>query len=225
MDQEHIEKLRRFSLGMALALITFVAAGLTINPNARIPIFGVPFAISRPTLLPFGVAIASFFSAVRFTYYGLMLGTSPYRKRRDLIDKLLVHADERVRKDGTHILGPFPSGQTIWMWWGARKFALRVWEVDRKTVEARAAAFDNAFPKCLWARTSATVQGELSYTEEGDEYMTYNIDVVVPKRCRIAAAIEDLDYTSPIWLNGFALIWFAWRFATGHLLAGNGLWI
>jgi hypothetical protein len=80
----------------------------------------------RTTLLPFGIAVASFFSTTRLLYYGVMLGTRPYRKRRDLIDDLLVHADERIRKDGTHILEPYPSGQTIWMWCGARKFALRV---------------------------------------------------------------------------------------------------
>jgi hypothetical protein len=218
MDETHREKLRRFSLAMALALLTFLAADLTIYPNARVPILGVPFIISRPALLPFGVAIASFFSAVRFTYYGLMLETSPYRKRRDLIDNLLVHSDERIRPDGTHILGPYPFGNTIWMWWGPRKFSLAVWRTDRCVVEAGAAAFDNAFPKFLWARATTTIRSDPSFNDDGEEYMTYNVDIVRPKRCRIAAAIEDIDYTSPVWLNGIALVCFVWRALTGHLM-------
>jgi hypothetical protein len=169
---------------------------------------GMPFVVKRSDLLPTGIALACFFSMLRFAYYGHMLGTSPYRKRRNLIDGLLVHADERVMRDGRPIIGPFPEGRTIWMFWGARKSSLPVWEWNRESVEERAAAFSNAFPKFLWGRASATIIGDESYNEQGEEYVTYNVDVVIPIRCRAAALFEDLDYSAPVWLKLLALLLF-----------------
>lgn len=55
-------------------------------------------------------------------------------------------------------------------------------------VEARAAAFDNAFPKCLWARATATVQSDLSFTEDGDEY---NIDGNYAKTHVVFTSLSD----------------------------------
>jgi hypothetical protein len=204
MDTD-LEKIRRFSLTAALVLITYVVAGIRVEPNARVSPLGIPFVVGRSDLLPIGIALACFFSMLRFVYYGHMLGTSSYRRRRDLIDGLLVHSDERVTREGRPILGPFPEGKTIWMFWGARKFSLPVWDWDRGAVEKRAAAFDNAFPKFLWGHASATIVGEQSFDDQGEEYMTYNMDVVIPIRCRAAALLEDLDYSAPVWMNLFAL--------------------
>ena len=213
MDTD-LEKIRRFSLTAALVLITYVMAGVRVEPNARVSSLGIPFVVGRSDWLPIGVALACIFSMLRFLYYGHMLGTSPYRRRRTLIDGLLVHAEERVTREGKHILGPFPEGRTIWMLWGARKFSLRVWDWDRAAVERRAAAFDNAFPKFLWGHASATIVGEPSYDDQGEEYMTYNVDVAIPIRCRVAALFEDLDYSAPVWMNLFAL----WIYLRPHRL-------
>ena len=203
-----LEKTRRFALTAALVLITYVIAGISVERNARISPLGIPFVVKRSDLLPTGIALACFFSMLRFAYYGHMLGTNPYRRRRNLIDGLLVHADERVTREGKPILGPFPEGKTIWMFWGARKFNLPVWDWDRQSVEKRAAAFNDAFPKFLWGRASATIVGSQSYDDQGDEYMTYNIDVVIPIRCRAAALFEDLDFSAPVLLNLLALCLF-----------------
>jgi hypothetical protein len=100
---------------------------------------------------------------------------------------------------------------------------LSYWQTDRSIVEARATAFNNAFPKCLGARTTTTIQNDYSANEDGEEYTTYNVDIIIPKRCRIAAVIEDIDYTSPIRMNGFALARFGWTLVTGHLMRGDAL--
>ena len=210
----NLEKIRRFSLTAALVLITYVIAVVRVEPNARISALGIPFVVGRSDWLPIGVALACIFSMLRFLYYGHMLGNSPYRRRRTLIDGLLVNADERVTREGKHIIGPFPEGRTIWMLWGARKFDLHVWDWDRAAVEKRALAFDNAFPKFLWGHASATIVGEQSYDSEGEEYMTYNMNVVIPVRCRVAALFEDLDYSAPVWMNLFAL----WLYLRPELL-------
>jgi hypothetical protein len=208
MDLGQLEKLRKFALTAALILITYRVAGITVKPNAEITAMGIPFVIKRLGLLPFGVALASFFGMLRFLYYGMALGTSPYRKRRTLIDNLIVHFDERIDKTGRPILGPFPGGQTIWMYWGARKFSWPFSTEDKDAVEKRATAFDNAFPKALWARTSARAVREEnpSYDEAGDEHYFYDLEVIIPIRCRLAAIFEDLDYSSPVWLNIVALV-------------------
>ena len=195
MDTD-LEKIRRFALAAALILISYVVAGIRVDPNAHISPLGIPFVVKRSGLLPIGIALACLFSMVRFVYYGHMLGTSPYRKRRNLIDGLLVNAED----------GPFPKGETIWMFWGPRKFGLPVSEWDRAAVEKRAAAFDNAFPKFLWGRASATVLSRRGYNDQDEEYTTYNIDVVIPIRCRAAALFEDLDYSAPVWVSLLALV-------------------
>jgi hypothetical protein len=93
MDTAHLEKLRRFSLTIAIALISVVAAGLTVSPKSDVTVLGIPFAVSRPSLLPLGLAIASLCSAVQFFYYGHMLGVSPHRKRRTTLNALTVNPD------------------------------------------------------------------------------------------------------------------------------------
>jgi hypothetical protein len=213
MDATDLDKLRRFALATALVLVSYELAGITIEPHALISVLGVPFRVSRPDLLPAGLAVASLCSAARFYYYGLMLGTSPHRRRRDLIDELMVHSDEYIRPDGSPKIDPFAHGQEIWMYWGPRKFGAKVWRYDREIMEKRAAAFDNAFPKFAGARSSAKVVHEISYNPDGDEYTSYNVEVIVPLRCRIAALFEDIDYTAPVWLNALALLLFVWTVA------------
>jgi hypothetical protein len=82
-------------------------------------VFGVPFLVKRPTLLPIGLALASFCAGVRFYYYALMLGTSPYRKRRDLVDTLLVYSD--TYETSAHYDSRQKAAE-IFMYWGERKF-------------------------------------------------------------------------------------------------------
>jgi hypothetical protein len=40
--------------------------------------------------------------------------------------------------------------------------------------------------------------------------MQVRLFVVIPKRCRLAALLEDVDYSAPVWFNILALAIFAW---------------
>lgn len=210
MDDTHLERLRKFALTAGLLLITYVAAGITVEPHTRVTAFGVPFFLSRPNLLPAGLALASLCGAARFYYYGLMLATSPRRKRRDLIDGLTLHADEYGKPVKGGIL---TSGRQISMYWGPRKFNTSPWHFDRELVEKRAAVFDNTFPKFAGARASARVVTETFTDYDGETHPGYSVEVVIPLRCRAAGIFEDLDYTAPVWLNALALLLFVWPLA------------
>jgi len=197
--EDALGRLRRFGLAAGLLLITYVAAGVTVDPNTRISAFGVPFSVSRPNLLPVGLALASLYGAVRFYYYGYMLATSPRRKRRDLIDGLLVGGDEYGK-----------PGSKVWMYWGPQKFTVSPWHSDRAVMEKRAGAFKNAFPKFAGARTSTRIVSDTFTSDDGEPHQSFSAEVVVPRRCRVAAVFEDVDYSAPVWLNALALLLFAW---------------
>ncbi len=108
-------RLRRFALTAAVLLFTYTVAGIVLEPDAKLTVFGVPFHVARPDLLPIGLACASVWGLVRFYYYGMMLGRSPYRIRRELLDDLLV------RPTAVEI-GIFPRGDTVPMYFGATTF-------------------------------------------------------------------------------------------------------
>ncbi|MBI2492473.1 MAG: hypothetical protein HYV94_10310 [Candidatus Rokubacteria bacterium] len=80
-------------------------------------------------------------------------------------------------------------------------------------MEQRAAAFDNAFPKFVGGRASAKLTQDTSHNDDGEEYQTYSVDVIIPRRCRVAAIFEDVDYAAPSWLNATALLLFVWKLA------------
>ena len=208
MDDAHLEKLRRFALASGTLLFVYLVAGIVIKPDADISVFGFPFRIARPDLLPLGLAAASFLGALRFQYYGIWLATSPHRRRRDLIDSLMVHFKEYIRDGRYTRKESIPRGCQIPTYWGPRRFTTSPSYSDRGIVERLAAAFDNAFPKFLGARASANIESHESCDEDGREYFSYCIDVVIPRRCRLAALLEDLDYTSPVWWNVLVLALF-----------------
>lgn len=217
MSDADLGRLRRFALTAALVLLTYELAGINIEPNARISVFGVPFRVSRPDLLPVGLALASLCTAARFYYYGLMLATSPHRRRRDLIDDLTVHSDEFIQPDGSVKIGIFPHGREIPMYWGPRKFSKGPWHWDKALVEKHAAAFDNAFPKFARARAHAKVVTEMFTGPDGEEHPSHSVEVEVPVRCRVAALYEDLDYTAPVWLNTVALLLYVARLTAAKI--------
>jgi hypothetical protein len=209
MDPEHLEKLRRFSLTVALALITVLAAGLTLPPNERIPLFGVPLAISRPTLLPLGFAIASFLSAIRFYYYGHMIGISPHHRRRELLDQLYVN-HESLRRRSRTLDGEVPfRGRDVSMWYGPAEFELFLGTRDYETAQKQSDLIVQAFPKCFTRRVSVKIMPKTGINDDDfSEHTEYDLLVSIPTWCRIATVIEALDYSSPVWLNVVALVWF-----------------
>jgi hypothetical protein len=210
MHAPDIEKLRRFALTIALITLTYSVAGISLKPDSGISVIGLTFQVSRPLFLPIGLVIASFCSLIRFYYYGLMLKKSPYRVRRDVIDGLHC-ADSRYigrRKTWRGIVKRKP----VPVYFGPTEFTASIYESDRTKVEAYIASFPEACPKFARARPSLKIQGSESFTEDGEpDGVMYTAKVVIPIRCRIAAIIQDIDYSSPIWLNSISIAAFFYR--------------
>lgn len=190
-----LERLRRFSLSMALILLTLAIAGVTLEPGARISPLGFPLQLARPDLLPIGIAVAAFYGMIRFLYYGVMLGTSPYRKRRDILDSLYAEGK-----------GP---GKNVRSYFGPTRFTTTPRHWDRDRVERQAAEIPNSFPKFAGARVSVTVVSDTVADEAGDPLPSHAVELEIPVRCRLAALFQDLDYTAPVWVPLLALLFFA----------------
>src|SRR5262245_39980291 len=143
MDERHLEGLRRFALTSAVALLAYVIAG--VQPKTEVSAFGVTATITRPELFPIGLVLACIWGGLfRFTYYGMMLGTSPYRRRREILDDLQPYypSEEEGRQ---HLL----ENKSIPMFFGPRDFQTGRLHYDRSFVEARASDIRSAFPKVL----------------------------------------------------------------------------
>ena len=125
MHKPDIEKLRRFSLVVALITLTYSIAGISLAPDPGISVIGLTFKVSRPALLPIGLVMASIYAMIRFYYYGFMLKKSPYRVRRDVIDSL------RCRKR-LYIGGK----KKVPMYYGPVEFFSSLWVPDRSKAEA-----------------------------------------------------------------------------------------
>ena len=80
-----IEKLRKFALLGAILLFSFSVAGIQLDANSKATIFGIPFKISSPEMLPLGLIVLSVYGMVRYYYYAIMLSASPYRQRKDIL--------------------------------------------------------------------------------------------------------------------------------------------
>jgi hypothetical protein len=87
VNPPNLEKLRRFSLTTALILITYVSAGLNINPSQAVALFGVPITIRRPNLIIVGVMIAAAYGTIRYVYYAFFHRRSPRKCRKRFLSK------------------------------------------------------------------------------------------------------------------------------------------
>ncbi len=196
MHEPDMEKLRRFFLAIALVTITYSVAGISLEPNSGLSLFGLTFRVARPDWLPIGLIIASFYGMISFYYYGFMLKKSPYRVRRDIMDGLDAWEPD------------FIPGKKVPVYVGPTEFQTSPWHTDREKIEKYVLNFPEAFPKFARARVSAQVLSRQSCDEDGDVYTVYAAKVVIPIRCRLAALFQDVDYSSPIWLNIVALVIF-----------------
>jgi len=178
------DQIRKFCLTMALILITFVLADIAIGQKVEIKPYDLPLEIRRTDLLPVGIAIACFVSMLRFIYYGLLLGISPYRKRLNILRRwnLLL------------------EGQGVYLF--------RPYEI-RNVGEIEIDAFNNtiagAFPRFLGAKAGVKFK-----TKNGKTTSYF----VIPRRVKVATFFEDIDYFAPIWLSLFALGLFGYSLMT-----------
>lgn len=199
-----IDKLRRFSLVIALILLTYSVSGISLKPDLVISVIGFPLNVARPELLPIGLVIASICSIIRFYYYGFLLNKSPSRFRRDVIKKLYL--GPRLRKGKIKkLLKHFYFGQI-------KDVDSSIYDEDRNKVESFIEGFPNIFPKFAGATASARITFSEGRDEDGEPTGTiyYGAKVSIPIRCRLSATFENIDYSVPIWLNiiSLAIYWF-----------------
>lgn len=199
MHEPDIEKLRRFSLVVALIMLTYSLAGIAMVPDSNISVVGLTFKVSRPSLLPIGLVIASLYAMFRFYYYGFMLKESPYRVRRDILDSLNCN-DRRYNR-----------GKKVPTYIGGTEFEAKISLFSRDEAQKYISDFPDAFPRFARARPSMKIKSGESFNEDGDSYIWHSVMVVIPVRCRLVAVVQDIDYSSPIWLNLVALIIFFFR--------------
>jgi hypothetical protein len=198
MHEPDIEKLRRFSLVVALIVLTYSVAGISLLPDPAISVIGLTFKVSRPGLLPIGLVMASIYAVIRFYYYGFMLKRSPYRVRRDVIDGLHCHKRKYIG-----------NKKKVPTYFGPTEFWASLWVPDRAKAEAYISNFPDVFPRFALARPSMKIKGKEAYNEDGENAgMRYEVQVVIPIRCRVTAIVQDIDYASPIWLNLVSLVVF-----------------
>jgi len=216
-----LEKLRRFCLTSALVLTTYLWADITLATNQAVTILGVPMTVKRSDLLPAGLAMACLLGALRFIYYGFLRTDSPYRIRRDRMNRLIafsgstpgkivrdlygdqreMSADYELSQGDTVLLEELPqytlAGKHLWMYFGQSEIRLRRLFTDplRDVSE-----LVDAFPKYRNARASID-----NSAVPGREAL-----LTIPFRCRTSALFEDLDYSAPVWLNAFALLLYEW---------------
>jgi len=195
MPVSELNKLRRFALGAGLVLLSYSVAAIRLE-DGKASLFGVPFLIGRPEFLPFGLILASVYGLLRYYYYGLMLPPgSPYRHRKDLLSKLQAKCRTGKYK-GSVYFGPSRLCTTP---------TRQQEEIEKQTKE-----IIEAFPKLAGRRVSADVkqydQRAYKFDESGKECLAYEAEISIPILCRIAAFLQDIDYTLPIWVNIFALV-------------------
>jgi hypothetical protein len=189
-----IERLRRFSLATALMLIAYVAAGVQLQLGAHISVFGMPFIIRRPEFLPLCLLLASIYGLIRYFYYGVMLQHTPYRCRKDLLQKLHAYSGDKTY-NGSAFFGPSVYSTT------SRAYKE---EVERQLLEVI-----SSFPKFWNIRVIGKINTRYYNNEDGEAYANFDAEIRIPIACRLTALFQDIDYTAPIWLNLVALSWAA----------------
>lgn len=190
-----IERLRKFSLLLALVLIGYVAAGVELQPGTHISVLGVSFVVRRPEFLPLVLILGSCYGLARYFYYGLMLNNSPHRRRKDILEKLHPMGGRGTYK-GSVFFGPSVYSTTP-------STPNRV-DAENELIEVV-----ESFPKIFNIRAKGKLESQMVCDNDGESYAIYDATITVPTTCRLAAFLQDLDYTAPVWLNLGALL-FAW---------------
>ncbi|MFC1627534.1 hypothetical protein ACFL3H_00300 [Gemmatimonadota bacterium] len=171
---------------MGLIVLIWALAGVSLDTTSPMTTLGVPYRLDRPDVIPIGLIIAALYGVFRYYYYAMMLGLSPYRIRRDILDELWSKEDKKPGIAHTY--------------WGPVEFTSSHSYSDRSKVDPLAQRIEISFPKFARARVLASVEGEESFAPpDGDEYISYHVNVNIPVRCRVAALFQDIDYALPVW--------------------------
>jgi hypothetical protein len=77
---------------------------------------------------------------------------------------------------------------------------------DRQEVESELKSLIDAFPKVGKIRVRGEVTGhEFVDDDTGEPHLAFEAEIEIPKLCRFAALVQDIDYSAPIWANVLAL--------------------
>ena len=204
MEKSDLERLRRFSLTVALIILTYSLAGIVPKTQPDISLIGLKFTVSRVNWLPIGLVIASIYATIRFYYYGFMLNRSPYGVRRDALDHMYCDEPEYTIHE-----------KKVPIYWGPTRFTAHICSTDREEAEEYVKNFPQIFPRFAGGKPSMNIISFPVATQppkgEAYEATAYEVKVLIPIRCKAAALIQDFDYSASVWLNLGALALFFLR--------------
>jgi hypothetical protein len=197
MSSSELDRLRKLPLASAVILLTWSLAGISFVMPTHMDFVGIPILITRPELLPVGLAVTSLYGAAKYHYYATMLASSPYRRRRDILDQLRPVAER--------------SGKIAPTYWGPTSFQSSLSYSDQQTAKTHANTITSAFPKFARARVESDFLEAYTSLEDGTEHRSWSLFVTIPLRCRVAAFLEDLDYAAPVWFPLLAVTLYVLR--------------
>ncbi|MGD8174253.1 hypothetical protein ACQEXU_21630 [Vibrio sp. TRT 21S02] len=189
-----IEKLRRFSLLSSLALLVFTFSGIELDSSGKISVLGIPFIMTNPDSIMWGLVLMASYGLARYFYYAVMLGNSPYIIRKDAMHNLVSQIPGQYGKyKGSIFLSPecFSTSPMI---------------ESRDEVNRELQSIIDAFPKVNKFRVTGEVKPFHGHDDEGEPFLCFFADVKVPKICQIVAFVQDLDYTAPVWFGALSIL-------------------
>lgn len=187
-----VTSLRKFSLVVALILISFSVAGIQLDPSGKASVLGLPFLIQSPKLLAIGLVLASCYGLLHFFYYGVMLSSTPHKSRMEFLHNLHAHG-----LPGTY------SGS---VYFGPSRYSTTPSIRDRRAVEEELEEIIGVFPSIGMFRPAGSIEGYEGVDDDGEYYRAFHAEIEIPLPCRLAALIQDVDYILPIPLNIAALV-------------------
>lgn len=87
IENPDLQRRRRLALVLGLILMTYSLAAIELNANATIAPLGIPLKVANPDLLGIGLALATLYATLRYTYYDLVCSLSPRRFRAVLMEE------------------------------------------------------------------------------------------------------------------------------------------
>lgn len=77
MDNNLIQKLRRFALAIGIILFAYSSAGVELKSPAEIAPLGIPLVIKNTNFIGIAILTASIYAFLRYLYYSILIGPSP----------------------------------------------------------------------------------------------------------------------------------------------------
>ena len=171
--------LRRFALGISLALLAYSIFRETFESTIDLSVLGLSLPISR-RFLDWVLPLVSIYAMARFTYYSLILSKPPFSIRRELKNQVIpIH------------------------FWDGRDNAPILDLVSKAQVYFPGVKCEDI--KVFLDRTPTKING-MANPENADKLQL--VLPSLSRTTKFLIGIGNLDYTVPIWMNGIALFTF-----------------